>query len=71
MLESVKAKIGQTGGIRVTVDPEDSAFIVKFIRSYFQIPSYQPPVSTSSERLSRRTDSRVAPPSICSVLITL
>ncbi len=61
MLERVKAKIGQTGGIRVTVDPEDSAFIVKFIGSYFQIPSYQPPAATLSERLSPRTGSRVAP----------
>jgi hypothetical protein len=55
MLEGVEAQIRQTRGIRVTVDPEDPAFIVKFIRSYFQISPYQAFASTSSGRLLRQT----------------
>lgn len=54
MLEGVEAKIRQTRGVRVTVDPKDPAFIVKFICSYFQTPSYQAFASTSSGRLLRR-----------------
>ena len=34
MLQGIESEIGQPSGIKVTVDPEDTAFIAKFIERY-------------------------------------
>lgn len=34
MLQGIESEIGQPGGIKVAVDPEDTAFIAKFIEKY-------------------------------------
>jgi hypothetical protein len=54
MLERVKAEISQARCVSVAVDTEDPAFIVKFVRSNFQISSYDLASKTggTDERLS-------------------
>jgi len=34
MLQGIESEIGQPGSIKVAVDPEDTAFIAKFIEKY-------------------------------------
>jgi hypothetical protein len=37
MLQSVKTEVGQVGGLRVTEDTEDTAFIMKLVRHDLKI----------------------------------